>query len=328
MSTEISDVNKLTPIVLFVYNRPFHTEKTLTALLKNTLADQSTLYIYCDGPKENAQFETIENIKKVRSIVRKIKWCKEVFIRESKTNLGLANSIKNGVSEILKLHGSVIVLEDDIVSSPFFLNYMNNALAYYIEKKSVFSISGYNLPSSIMRIPFDYEYDVYASIRNHSWGWATWSDRWSQIDWDVLSYSSISKNLNIQEALNRGGDDVYDLLQKQQCGKLNIWSIQFTIAHFVNHAITIFPIVSFVDNIGLDGTGENCNKSLTLRNEKLCQKEHIKFLDILYEDKRLINAFYSANCNKKRPIWQKIINRCSRIFGGERIFVIKKKIYT
>ena len=320
--------SQLSPIVLFVYNRPLHTEITLNTLKNNKLAGESILYIYCDGLKENASLETTAQVSEVRKVVKEQQWCKKVIIIESEQNKGLAESIKNGVSEVVEKYGKVIVMEDDLITSPFFLTYMNKALHYYEKKKSVFSISGYNLPATKMAIPEDYEYDVYVSLRNGSWGWATWSDRWNQVDWSVSNFKVISKNLPMQDAFNRRGDDVYPMLQSQQSGKLNIWSIQFTMAHFENHAISIVPTVSYVDNIGLDGTGENCSPNLSLRNKNLCENEEIKFLDILYEDKRIINAFYSANCSLKRPLWQKIINRVYRILGEQNPFVIKKYIYT
>jgi len=319
--------DSLAPIVLFVYNRPWHTSQTLHALMQNKLAEQSILYIYCDGAKQDASEASLQDLEAVRKIVKEQKWCKEVFIIEADQNKGLAASIKNGVTEVISKYGQVIVMEDDLITSPAFLTYMNKALSYYINRKSVFSISGYNLPTNIMQIPPDYEYDVYVSLRNGSWGWASWEDRWSQIDWDVQHYPTIFTDKNLQESFNRGGDDVFEMLQQQQSGKLNIWSIQFTVAHFVNHAVSIVPTVSYVDNLGLDGTGENCSINPTYRNNTLCTNEDIKFIDILYEDKRIINAFYSANCNVKRPLWQKIINRLSRMVGKGNVFVIKKKIY-
>lgn len=318
----------LAPIVLFVYNRPSHTEQTLNALHENDLAMQSTLYIYCDGQKGNASIETLDNIKKVRQIVKEKQWCKEVFIIESQQNKGLAYSIQNGVSEIVKKQGKVIVLEDDLITSPSFLSYMNKALSYYEDRKSVFSISGHNLPPSLMQIPKDYAYDVYVSLRNDSWGWATWEDRWEKVDWKVTHYPAMLKSKQLQQAFNRGGEDVFEMLEMQQNGKLNIWSIQFTMAHFVNHAVSIVPTISYVDNVGLDGSGENCGMDLTLRNNSLSVNENIRFLDILYEDKRIINAFYSANCRKKRPLWKKAINRLCRLIGKKNVFVIKKRIYT
>jgi hypothetical protein len=320
-------MDSLAPVVLFVYNRPSHTKQTLTALQNNILASGSTLYIYCDGPKENASAETMQSINFVREVVREKQWCKEVLIIESENNKGLANSIKSGISEIIKKHGRVIVMEDDLITSTAFLSYMNQALDFYDDRKSVFSISGYNMPSNRITIPDDYEYDVYVSLRNDSWGWGTWEDRWNQIDWTVSQFQTILKNPEMQNAFNRGGDDVFEMLEMQQKGILNIWSIQFTFSHFMNHAVSIVPTVSYVDNTGLDGSGENCGKNFALKHNFLNTNENVRFLDILYEDKRIINAYYNANCRKKRPIWQKMINRASRLIGGRNVFVIKKKIY-
>jgi len=319
--------NILAPIALFVYNRPWHTEQTLQALMLNILALESTLYIFADGPKVNADNDMLARIAEVRALIYSKQWCKEVIVVESPGNKGLADSIKTGVTEVIEKHDQVIVMEDDLITSPAFLSYMNEALAYYENRKSVFSIGGYNMPPNMLQIPPDYEYDVYVGLRNDSWGWATWKDRWNQVDWSASVYSSLLKNIQMQEAFNRGGDDVFEMLQMQQSGKLNIWSIQFTLAHFVNHAVSILPVVSYVDNLGLDGTGENSGISYTHRNAELCTNQDLKFLDILYEDKRILNAFYSANCRNKRPLWKKMINRLSRMLGGENVFVIKKKIY-
>jgi hypothetical protein len=317
----------LAPIVLFVYNRPFHTEQTVHALMRNTLASESVLYVFCDGPKENANSSTLESIASVRKVVRSEQWCKEVYIRESDFNKGLACSIKSGVSEIVEKFGKVIVMEDDLDTSPAFLSYMNKALDYYSNRKSVFSISAYNLSTTIMSMPEDYNYDVYVSMRNGSWGWGTWQDRWMQVDWDVNVYQTMLKYPHMQAAFNRGGDDMFEMLQMQQSGKLNIWSIQFSVAHFINHAISIVPILSYVDNIGLDGSGENCGTNYAFKNLVLNTSEDIKFLDVLYQDKRIINAFYSVNCRVQRSICKKIINRVSRLLGYKNIFTIKAKIY-
>ncbi len=318
---------ELAPIVLFTYNRPEHTKRTLTALMQNKLATESNLYVYCDGPKSGDNDKQLENIKKVKEIVHQSQWCGKINILESTKNNGLANSIRKGITEIVNKHGNVIVMEDDLVTSPAFLTYMNKALSYYEKYKGVFSISGYCLPPAKLTIPTDYNYDVFVCLRNSSWGWATWHDRWEQIKWEVPCYYSMATNLHIKEAFNRSGDDVFDLLEMQQRGKLNIWSIQFTVAHFLNHGVSIVPTKSYVDNIGHDGSGENCHVNKSLQNPDLCLNENIKFLDILYEDKRIINAFYNVYCRKTRPLWQKTINRLCRILGFKSIFIIKKKIY-
>ena len=320
-------MKNLAPIVLFVFNRPEHTLRTLQALQNNTLASQSTLHIFADGPKEGASASLLERVNDVRRIITSEQWCGEVVIHESNENKGLYRSVRDGVTEILEKDGRVIVMEDDLVTSPAFLSYMNDALNFYADRKSVFSISGYNYPANRMPIPEDYQYDTYVSLRNASWGWATWKDRWAQVDWDVKAYEIVKNTPAMKEALNRMGDDEFEMLQMQQEGVLNIWSIQFTMAHFINHAIAIYPITSYVHNIGNDGSGENCGTTVALDNNVLCSKEHPRMVDILCEDKRLINAFYNVNCRKKRPLWKKVINFIAGKLGKKPPFVVKKKVY-
>lgn len=315
------------PIVLFTYNRPEHTLRTLMALKANKLAAQSELFIYVDAPKVGATSTQIDNNNKVKAIVKSQQWCGIVHVEERLDNMGLARSIKSGVSDIVKHYGKIIVLEDDIVTSPSFLTYMNLALDFYQDKPAVFSISGFNYPIKKMPIPKDYEYDTYVALRNCSWGWATWKDRWERIDWEVKDFDLISEKQEIKEALNRMGDDEYDLLYGMKTGNLDIWSVQFTIAHFINHAVAIYPTKSYVDNIGNDGSGENCVADMSLTNSMLSNNESPKFISILYEDKRIINLFYNMFCKTKRPLWQKIINRICREVGLSAPFVLKKKVY-
>jgi hypothetical protein len=317
----------LAPIVLFVYDRPWHTEQVLNALKKNELADQSKLFIYVDGPKCNASSEQLAQIEELHTIIQKEQWCKEVEIILSKSNIGCRNSIINGITAVLENYEAVIVLEDDIVTSPYFLRYMNTALNYYKDRVSVFSISGYNLPENRMAIPVDYNWDVYASKRLLNWGWGTWKSRWTKANWEKNYIPNFLKEKEQVEAFNRGGDDLSVMLLDEFQGKSDAWDIQFAFTHFMHHAISIVPCHSYVKNIGLDGTGTHVPKGVVLDNDLSLAVENPRFLDVLYEDKRIINAFYNAFTQKKRPLWQKAINRLCRMFGRKNIFVIKKKIY-
>lgn len=324
----MEEVNRLAPIVLFVYNRPGHTRKTLEALKKNILAESSQLFIFADGPKEDCCEEQIERITEVRKIIKSDKWCGEVSIFESPVNRGLGESVRFGVTQILDRFGKVIVMEDDLVTSKGFLSYMNKALEFYQDYPAVFSIAGYTYPKERMTIPEDYPFDTYVCLRNCSWGWATWKDRWDKIDWTVPSYEYIKTHPACKEALNRMGDDEFDILYDQKEKGLNIWSIQFTIAHFVNHAVAIYPCQSYVNNAGLDGSGENCGVQCSLGHALLNENTSPRFVDILYEDSRIINAFYNVNCRKKRPMWQKGINFMARKINRPVPYRIKQRIYS
>ena len=135
--------SNLAPIVLFVYNRPWHTAQTVEALQKNTLADKSELFIYSDAAKNS---EVALYVKKVREYIRNISGFRKVTIMEREKNWGLANSIIDGVTTIVNKYGKIIVLEDDLVTSPYFLRFMNEALEMYENEESVASIHGYIYP--------------------------------------------------------------------------------------------------------------------------------------------------------------------------------------
>ena len=323
-------MNKLlSPVIVFAYNRPEHLRQTLTALSRNIYADQSVLFIFCDGPKQGAHEDVIKKINNVKEIAKQDQWCKEVHIIEAPTNKGLANSIIDGVTEVINQYGKAIILEDDLVTSPFFLKYMNEALEYYESRKSVFSIGANRPPVDKMEIPADYPYDVFVCLRSYSTGWATWKDRWEQVDWSMDYMDSFLGQPEQVKAFNRAGEDMTKMLIMQRDGKIDSWAMRFGFAHFYQHAIAILPCYSYVDNIGFDGTGihSGTNTSGEYRNDLSLAKENCHFIDVLYEDSRIINAFYSRFYPGKRPLWQKGVNFLARKFGKKPPFVIKKKVY-
>ena len=139
-------MNALAPIIVFCYNRPDHLEQTLESLSCNELADQSILYIYCDGPKSDASDEMRQKIADVRLVARKRQWCKEVHVVEREENVGLMNNIVGAVTEIVNQYGRVIVLEDDMLTSPGTLRYFNDALELYKDEDKVMHIVSYMFP--------------------------------------------------------------------------------------------------------------------------------------------------------------------------------------
>lgn len=245
-------MKRLAPIVLFVYARPEHTKNTIEALIKNELATESELYIFSDNAKKET---AVQNVKKVREYIHSIE-TKNIFkktkIIEAKKNKGLANSIIEGVTEIINEYGKIIVLEDDLITSKYFIRYMNEALDFYETNDNIWSISGYNLP---IDIPNDYEQDVYLSYRGCSWGWATWKDRWNTVDWQVKDYKSFKHNFFKRKRFNRGGPDLSQMLDTQMKGKCDSWAIRWCYEQSKQNKYTIYPIESLVQNQGLDGSG-------------------------------------------------------------------------
>lgn len=317
------------PILLITFNRPEHTRRTLEALQKNAYASDSDLYVYVDGPRSCNIEKDTKAIAEVEKVILSENWCKSVTLRKSEFNRGCRDAVIYAISDMLKTFDAVIILEDDIITSPAFLSYMNKALDFYKERKSVFSISGHSHSPEKFQVPSDYPYDVFASPRLFNWGWATWADRWNQADWTMGYYDDFMCKPYEKQAFSRGGDDMIPMLVDEKMGRSSAWDIQFAFTHFANHAVSIVPCESYTANIGLDGSGTHCgnSKHSLVDMESLNQRMDPILLDRLYFDSRIINLLHNAFSKKKRPLWKKACNFIARQIGKKPIFVLKSKVF-
>jgi len=245
----------LAPIILFVYNRPDHTRLTLDSLIKNELSEKSNLFIFSDAPKSDSD---TNSVNEVRKIIRGIRGFADCEIIERETNFGLAKSVISGVAEIINQYQKVIVLEDDIVTSPGFLMYMNNALEKYEGSSDLYSISGYSLP---IPIPKDYILDVYKTGRPTSWGWATWKDKWEKAIWSKNELLDMITHKKNQKGFNKIGNDLTPMLKAQLRGEIDSWAVRWAFSHFIKNANSLVPTISLTKNIGTDSTGTNFQSS-------------------------------------------------------------------
>lgn len=247
------------PVVLFVYNRPDHTRRTLEALSSNELADQSILYIYADGPKYGKYDEDIKKVEAVRTVIRSQQWCQEVHIIESDYNKGLADSIVAGVTEVVNWHGGVIVLEDDIVTRKGFLRYMNEALQTYADDDRVMHISGmvYGTPQSVPA-----EGTSFLRVLSCH-GWATWKRAWKYYchDVDILLKKLEEQNISKDQFDIEGNGHFYAQLIANQTGKLHTWAVRWYSSWLIAGGYTLFPHRSLLTNIGHDQTGTHSSAS-------------------------------------------------------------------
>ena len=256
----------LAPVVLFVYNRPTHTRRTIEALARNTLAQHTELFIFSDAPRNEAASAAV---REVREIIANISGFGSVRAVPRDIHFGLASSVISGVSEVIDTYGRIIVLEDDLVTSATFLEYMNSALVHYRDDAKAFSIGGYQFPARTMSIPRDYPWDTYASYRGCSWGWATWKDRWKRADWSMDYYEGFMASPQQQARFNRGGSDLTQLLSLQREGRIDSWAIRFCYTHFATNMHCIYPVKSLVNNIGLDNSGTHCGVDPRRQHDKL-----------------------------------------------------------
>jgi hypothetical protein len=288
-------MQSLAPIVVFTYNRLESTQKTIEALKLNDLANESDLFIYNDGPKN---INVLAKVTNVREYLKTINGFKSITIIEREENLGLANSVIEGVSEIIQKYGKVIVVEDDLVTSRNFLLFMNQALSFYETNQKVFSVAGYTFPLKSLN---DSIQDYYVGYRASSWGWGTWTDRWANIDWNVSTYNNFKQNLFVQYKFTRGGIDLPRMLKKQMSGQINSWAIRWCYNQFVQDTYTVFPTISKVQNIGFGEDATHTKDSnryyTTLDNGN---KKRFEFNEDLVINKTIAREFRS-----KFSLWRR-----------------------
>lgn len=240
------------PIVLFAFNRPESFRRCVQSLLANPEAAESDLIVYVDGPRPTHEGEE-EKVQAVWQIAAGITGFRSLETHFSPTNTGLGPSVIAGVSAVMSRFGRAIVVEDDLVASGNFLAFMNEGLERYAGTADVFSICGY---SNRIREPEGYPYDAYFCPRSSSWGWATWADRWSACDWQLEDWSEVKKNARAFDKW--GGSDCFHMLQDWKKGRNQSWAIRFCYNQFLRKAVSLFPMVSKIQNRGFDGNGTNC----------------------------------------------------------------------
>jgi glycosyltransferase involved in cell wall biosynthesis len=272
-----------TPIIIFAYNRPKHLQRLIDSLRRNPECNDTDLYIFADGAKAAGDAD----VDAVREVVKKIDGFRSVTPIFREKNIGLAANIIDGVSSTINRHGTAIVLEDDLVVTPHFIKYMRAALNHY-KDSNAFSIAGY---SPRIDVPNDYKYDTYAIMRNCSWGWATWQDRWNQVDWDVKDFAEFFADNEAVKKFNQAGNDLSTMLLKQQKGQIGSWSIRFCYAAFRLQMPTIYPTKSLVINGGADGSGSNIGNTSKYQTVTMESLNEIRFCDNLAPKTEILKSF-------------------------------------
>lgn len=280
------------PVVLFTYKRKTHAQQVVEALSKCARATETDLIIYADGAKSQSD---LNEVLELRSYLPTISGFKSVTIHESETNKGLALSITQGVTDVVLTFGKVIVLEDDILVSPFFLDYMNDALDFYENEPKVMSISGYMYPHT-KTLPETFFFNVPLC-----WGWATWKRAWSTYSNDTTDHYNY---LNTQKEWKRfnkfGGTYLERQIRKNLTGKLTTWFINWHASVFRQNGYCLFPNITLVNNIGFDNSGENTSASNNF-NDELAQRK-IRVQSIPFKENsdatQIIQHFYRFKANK------------------------------
>ena len=290
----------LAPIALFVYNRPFQTKNTIDHLKKNLLSKKSELYIFSDGAKSK---EILKKVKEVRRYIKTIKGFKKINIIERKENLGLAKSIIGGVTEILSKHEKIIVLEDDIQTSKHFLEFMNDSLDLYKDKKKVYGVAGYVYPT---KNPLP---ETFFMKLTNCWGWGTWKRAWNIFEEDG---GKLIKKINSKKDFDIDSSYPFFRMLKNQIRKKNdSWAIRWYASVFIRKGLFLYPKKSLVNNTGFDNEGTHCNSENLFLTE--ISKEPIKISKIKLTESKFARREFRGFFRGIFP--KRLLNKIKKIFN-------------
>ena len=300
--------NTYAPILLFVYNRPEHVRRNIQALLKNELAAESELFIYSDAAKD----ETSQTaVKEVRAFIRSIQGFKKITITERAENWGLARSIIDGVTTLINRYGRVIVLEDDLVVAPHFLQFMNDALETYRDEERVGHIQACDFTHD-PSLP-----DTFLIKWTGSWGWGTWDRAWKHFNADGKALLTELESRKLTYTFDFNGKYGYTrMLRRQIEGKNNSWAIRWNASLFLKDILSLNVGKSLVQNEGFDGSGTNCGGGGLYASELYMERLPVKKISPIEENIQARNAYvrYYARTNS---FMAKAIRRIKRTLKGD-----------
>tara|TARA_B100001059_G_scaffold223028_1_gene247592 strand:+ start:2626 stop:4266 length:1641 start_codon:yes stop_codon:yes gene_type:complete len=318
-------MNNLAPIVIFTYTRLETLKKTIESLKKNKMAKFSEIYIFSDCHKNKIDQPLVNSVRKY---LKSIKGYKKINLISRKENYGLARNIINGVSSVIKKRKKVIVLEDDIIVSPNFLEYMNDSLIRYQNNKKIWHINSWNYEIRDHNV----EYNAFFTRHMNCWGWATWEDRWKYFEKKpdkILKKFNKEKifRFNIENNLN-----YYSQLKRNKDGKLNTWAIFWYANIFLKNGLCLSPLKTLSKNIGFDDHSEhqpNEDNSFKYINKNFFLKKSNKFSypELIEEDfymlKKIISFIKSQkkqNSLFKRLIFRVVNNLSFNSFSAANFF--------
>lgn len=300
--------NTYAPILLFVYNRPEHVRRNIQALLKNELAAESELFIYSDAAKDETSQAAV---KEVRAFIRSIQGFKKITITERAENWGLARSIIDGVTTQINRYGRVIVLEDDLVVVPHFLQFMNDALETYRDEERVGHIQACDFTHD-PSLP-----DTFLIKWTGSWGWGTWDRAWKHFNADGKALLTELESRKLTYTFDFNGKYGYTrMLRRQIEGKNNSWAIRWNASLFLKGILSLNVGKSLVQNEGFDGSGTNCGGGGLYASELYMERLPVKKISPIEENIQARNAYvrYYARTNS---FMAKAIRRIKRTLKGD-----------
>ncbi len=300
-------MKNLAPIGISTYSRINHLKQTIEALQKNTLAKQSELYIFSDAPKDGDE----ETVGRVREFIHTVDGFKKVHIIERETNGRVANN-RGGIKWLLDKYGKMIFMEDDIVTAPGFLQFINDGLDFYKDDEKILSIGGHTPNLTLLKIMSK---DYYITKRFHGWGFGIWESQYKQMEY-LPDWKTISKDKILKKQLNEVGNDLWNMVENESLGTVDAADIKFCYLSAKKDLYNILPTQTLVRNIGLDGSGVHCGDDDIHKDDVLSNKVNFTFSEDYGLDDAITKEY--KNFYDKPLLYKRVISKIKRISKGQK----------
>ena len=299
------------PIVMIAFNRPAMLKSTLERLSQASGVEKHDIFMFVDGPRNELDAIKQKEIMNVLSY-----WqtkLPRIKTYQRSRNYGCRGNIVDAITQIISQYGRAIVIEDDILISRTFLEYMDRALDFYNDDKRIWSINAYQ--SHNVKVPRDYPYDVYLDPINMCWGWGTWYDRWREVDFDLRDWPRDRNDSVFMDKLNKVGRHLAYMIDLQYEGKLNTWDVQCTY-HVVKHDLmSIEPRYQLSKNIGFSSKfkSEHCQGDRPIITRQKYYDFSPRLERDLIPDKRILHQIEWVTVPEN--ILMRIIRKLQRIWA-------------
>lgn len=243
-----ADPRAWAPVALFIFKRPDHVRRTIASLQACIGYEESPIVVFADGP---AGPRDIPGVERARAVARSLLGDRATLV-ERDANLGLDRSIIEGVTDVCARYGEVVVVEDDLVVAPGFLQFLNRGLRRYEDEPRVMQVSGHMFDVPALR---DHDEAILLPMTT-SWGWATWRRAWGQFDLIAHRWRERLADEPTRRRFDLDGHFAYSrMLAREMARPLPAWDIRWYYSVFVRGGLGLFPPRTLVVNAGFDGSG-------------------------------------------------------------------------
>lgn len=303
----------MAPVLIVTYDRLEHLTKTITSLQRNIYAAQTDLFIASDYQRTDSEANKVAG---VRRYLKRIDGFKSVTVFAREKNFGVVDNSNCALQVMFGMFDRFIIMNDDLMTAPGFLKFMNEGFERYRENKRVFSITGYCPP---IQIPSTYQYDAFFLGRMSAWGCGMTKDRYDSVhEITREEFDEFAANKKLSRAfVEAGGEDLVVMLKDVAYGSLEAWDVRCMYTQFMKDQYTVYPTQSLILNIGFDGTGMHCGKTDRF-NVVLGGKTTFRFPDDIVVDQRIVkaNRKFRAGASYARNLMMRIRGLVGNRFGN------------